>query len=65
MLSTDVSEYLKPINFTPSPEDAKRLALLHELTSLRGASIVRRALRALERQELAVHLAVKKGVVRP
>lgn len=53
--------FRRPINFQPSEDDRARLEWLFNRTALRGASVVRRALKALEVQERANEAAEKAG----
>lgn len=55
------TNFRKPINFTPSDEDAERLAYLYERTALRGGALVRQAIKVLELRERASEAAERAG----
>lgn len=54
-------EFMKPIKFTPDAESGEQLEYLHSRTALKGAVVIRRAIKALELQERAAEAAERAG----
>ncbi len=54
-------EFMKPIKFTPDAESAAQLEYIHGRTALKGAVLIRRAIKALELQERAAEAAERAG----